>query len=114
MTLFGRAAEVAGAGLVPLSSSGRIEFITRRAWHWLREYFPRRGRPSSRLPIVVDDRLRRQEAWDAGARASEPEQSPPPPEPLTVARGDRRLVIRAVGEPAERAVRSRQTRLLST
>ena len=104
MTLFGRAAEVAGAGLVLLSSSGRIEFITRRARHWLREYFPRRGRPSSRLPMVIDDWLRRQEAWDVNAPTSEPAALPPPPEPLTVAQGDRRLIIRAVGEPAERAL----------
>ena len=104
MTLFARAAEVAGAGLVLLSNGGRIEFITRLARHWLREYFPRRGRPSSRLPIVVDDWLRRQAAWDATAPAVAPEQFPPPPEPLTISRGDRRLVIRAVGEPAERAL----------
>jgi DNA-binding CsgD family transcriptional regulator len=104
MTLFGRAAEVAGAGMILLSGSGRIEFITHRARHWLREYFPRRGRPSSRLPIVVDDWLRRQEAWDPDTRPSEPEQFPPPPAPLTVRQGDRRLVIRAIGEPAERAL----------
>ena len=104
MTLLTRAAEVASAGIVFLSSSGRIEFITRRARHWLREYFPRRGRPSSRLPTAVDDWLRCQAAWDATARPSAPERLLPPPEPLTVSQGDRRLTIRAVGEPAERAL----------
>jgi DNA-binding NarL/FixJ family response regulator len=110
MTLFARAAEVAGAGIVLLSSSGRIEFLTRRARHWLREYFPRRGRPSSRLPVVVDDWLKRQTAWDATARPSVPERLPPPPEPLTVTQGDRRLIIRAVGEPAERALLLEESR----
>jgi DNA-binding CsgD family transcriptional regulator len=98
MALLARAADVAAAGIVLLSSTGRIEFITRRARHWLREYFPRRGRPSSRLPVVVEDWLGRQAAWGAAEELSAP------PEPLVLSQEDRRLTIRAVGDPAERAL----------
>jgi DNA-binding NarL/FixJ family response regulator len=41
-----------------------------------------------------------------GARTA----SPAPPEPLTVPQGDRRLIIRAVGEPAERALLLEESR----
>jgi DNA-binding CsgD family transcriptional regulator len=60
--------------------------------------------------MAVNDWLRRQAAWDATARPSAPERLPPPPEPLTVSRADRRLTIRALGEPAERALLLEESR----
>jgi DNA-binding CsgD family transcriptional regulator len=111
MALLMRAADVAPAGVVLLSSAGRIEFITRRAWQWLREYFPRRGRPSSRLPGAVDDWLRRQAEWDAAGPVSPGSGLCPPPEPLRVSRRDRQLTIRAVGEPGARALFLEESRV---
>ncbi|HUG36954.1 MAG TPA: helix-turn-helix transcriptional regulator [Candidatus Limnocylindrales bacterium] len=100
MALLGRAADTASAGVVLLSRDGRIEYATRRARGWLREYFGGRGRPSSAfLPAAVVDWLRRQPVWD-GTDALEAAL----PGPLVVAREDRRLVIRMVDDPAQRAL----------
>jgi DNA-binding NarL/FixJ family response regulator len=95
LALLGRAAEAADAGVVLLARDGRIEFSTRRARAWLREYFPRRGRPSAtRLPAAVAEWAGRQGAWAASGDLL----APPPP--LVVAREGRRLVIRAVADRA--------------
>ena len=99
LALLARAAEVAASGIVLLNRSGRVEYSTRSARQWLRDYFPRRGRPSSfRLPAEVADWVTRQVAAE-----TVPELSAPP-QPFVVARGDRRLVIRLVGMPGQRAL----------
>jgi len=98
MASLARAADGAAAGIVLLSSSGRITFMTRLARHWLREYFPRRGRPSSRLPAEVAEWLARQEAWSAGDELSAPLR------PFVVARAEGRLTIRSVGSLEEPAL----------
>jgi DNA-binding NarL/FixJ family response regulator len=91
MALLARAAEAAAVGIVLLSKGGGIAFMTARARHWLRVYFPRRGRPSSRLPARIQEWLGGQVAWGSGGNL------PPPPLPLVVARDGRRLTIRAAG-----------------
>ena len=50
VAVLGRAAEAAEAGIVLFTRSGHIEYATRRARGWLREYFGRRGRPSRACP----------------------------------------------------------------
>jgi DNA-binding NarL/FixJ family response regulator len=99
MALLARAADEAAAGIVLLSSGGRITFMTRLARHWLREYFPRRGRPSSRLPVAIRDWLSGQDSWHDAA-----DVATAPPEPFVVSREDRRLTIRAVGDVRERGL----------
>ena len=88
MALLARAADVADAGIALVGSHGRIDYVTRRARHWLREYFPRRGRPSSRLPALIADWLTRQAAW-----GTVDDDLSAPPEPLVVAR-------KAAGSPS--------------
>jgi DNA-binding NarL/FixJ family response regulator len=100
MALLAQAADAVAAGIVLLARNGRIEFMTHLARHWLREYFPRRGRPSTRVPHVIGEWLARQESWDLSR----------PPEPLVVAHEDRRLTIRAVGDSSERALLLEESR----
>jgi DNA-binding CsgD family transcriptional regulator len=105
MTLLARAADAAASGIVLLGRRGRVDYSTRRARHWLREYFPRRGRPSaSRLPAMVEE-------WLASRTAgpSEHDRCAPPP-PLVVTRQDRQLVIRLVGGPGEQALLLEESR----
>lgn len=104
MALLARAADAAAGGVVLLSATGRIEFATRQARRWLREYVPRRGRPSTRLPGVIGDWLRQQVAWAAkGALTA-------PPTPLVLEREGRRLTIRTVGDASERALLLEESR----
>ena len=98
MAVLARAAEAAAAGIVLLASDGRIEFMTRRAGCWLREYFPRLGRPSSRLPAPVADWLQRQASWGATDDLAVPRA------PLVLVGEGRRLTIRSLGPPTERAL----------
>ncbi len=98
VAVLGRAAEAAEAGIVLFTRSGHIEYATRRARGWLREYFGRRGRPSSRLPEPIAEWLRQPAPWVApGALGSAPE-------PLVVSRGDRQLSVRLTGAPPHQAL----------
>jgi DNA-binding CsgD family transcriptional regulator len=97
MTLLARATDEASVGIVLFSAGGRITFMTRMARHWLRQYFPRRGRPSSRLPVAIAE-------WLARAEWCGSDVSAPPPAPLVVNLMDRHLTVRGVGMSGERAL----------
>lgn len=105
MAILAQAADTAAAAIIVLSRDNRVNFCTRRAREWLREYFPSRGRTAPcRLPGEVADWLRHQTAAeDTPAIAT-------PPRPLTITRDDRRLVIRLVGGPGERALLLEESR----
>jgi DNA-binding CsgD family transcriptional regulator len=94
-----RAADLAASPVVLLGASRAIDYSTPRARQLLREYFPRRGRPSpSQLPDDVADWLARQLALEAGPDLTTPAQ------PFVTGRGDHRLTIRLAGGPGERAL----------
>ena len=98
MGLLTRAADLAGGGVVLLDARGRIEFATRGAQRWLREYFPRRGRPSTRPPAAVAEWLVQRREWEAGGALA------PSPGPLVVRRPGRTLTIRVAGPERDRAL----------
>jgi DNA-binding NarL/FixJ family response regulator len=98
LALLARAAEAAEAGIVLFNTDGRIDYATRQARHWLREYFGRRGRPSSRLPDAIGTWLRRARPGDPPGRLEAP------PGPLVVVRDGRRLAVRFVADDAQRAL----------
>lgn len=98
MAVLGRAAEAAEAGIVLFTRAGHVEYATRRARGWLREYFGQRGRPSSRLPEAIVEWLRQPSPWaERGALG-------PAPEPLVVSRADRQLTVRLGGAPPRHAL----------
>lgn len=99
LQILARAADVAAAPVVLLSATGGVDYSTPRARRLLREYFPRRGRPSpARLPDDVVDWLARQLALEGGPDLAIPAQA------FVADRGDRRLTIRLAGAPGERAL----------
>ena len=98
MALLGRAADAAEAGIVLFAADGRIEFATRRARGWLRDYFGPRGPGASRLPEAIAGWLRHRASWDGPGRLGAP------PAPLAVSRGERLLVVRLGGDPARPAL----------
>jgi DNA-binding NarL/FixJ family response regulator len=99
LQLLARAADIAAAPVVLLRASGAIDYSTPRARQLLREYFPRRGRPSpSRLPDDVAAWLARQLALEGGPNLAEPAGA------FVTSRGDRTLTIRMAGAPGERAL----------
>ena len=104
-----RAADVAVCGIMLLGRNARVDYATSRARHWLREYFPRRGRPSrAQLPPELG-------AWLARLIAAEgaPDLAAPS-EPFVVSRDDGQLVIRLVGTPAEPALLLEESRVRFT
>ena len=104
MSLLARAADQADAGVVILSNHGRVTFATRLARHWLHEYFPSRGRPSSRLPSAIMEWLGHHESWGVNGVLTAP------PTPLVIAGEGRRLTIRVVGDAGERALLLEESR----
>jgi DNA-binding CsgD family transcriptional regulator len=110
MTALARSVDAAGAAIVLLAPSGRVQFMTRLARQWLRAYFPRRGRPSSRLPDPVEAWLAGQAAGGLGDVPAPADQLPPPAAPLTVARADRRLTVRLLGGRTDPALLLEESR----
>jgi DNA-binding CsgD family transcriptional regulator len=99
LQLLSHAADIAAAPVVLLRSSGAIDYSTPRARQLLRQYFPRRGRPSpSRLPDDVAAWLARQLVLEGGPDLAAPA------EPFVTSCGDQKLTIRLAGGPGERAL----------
>jgi len=101
----------ANGELVVLDSSDAVEFATSRARRLLRDYFDDAG--VGRLPATVEDWLRQDR------RRLNGDSMPAPGKPLTVDRGDRRLVVsRSTGDAwslllTEEAVPARSSKPLS-
>lgn len=91
--LLGHGGEGRGRGLVITGADGRVRLATDGAEQCLDRYFPRRRPRSPRLPPVLREWVRREEAALRGG-----EDPPRPRAELVVANGTARLVVRLVSE----------------
>ena len=90
--LFSRALEDSGHGVVLLTRTGCVLWMSRQAELWMGEYFAGSARSGNGLPEPLDRWLRHQQALLVGATA------PPPLRPLEMERNGARLVARLMSD----------------
>ncbi len=94
LVALGEGVDSLGRGLLVVSRQGRVRFATRSAGQWITAYFCHRPWSGERLPELLQQWVRKQEACLATTG-----DAPRARTPFVMARDDRRLVIRLVSEP---------------
>jgi len=98
MQALGKTLDALDHGIIVLSATGRVEFLTPKAVQYLDAYFGGTKRPAGRLPEELKRWVNHFEALHHG------DELPPPRLPLMVEQQGRRLSIRLVSEGATRVL----------